>query len=361
MKVLFLTNIPSPYRVEFFNRLGLKTELCVLFDRKFDKDRNPSWFKKNIFNFKFKFNPSIKEIIKKINEHKNDIIVVTNYSEKIELYAILYMKLKKIPYCIEIDGGIAKKDNFIKKALKTFLLSNASLYLSSSAKSDEYLIHYGAKKNKICRYPFSSLLDSDILSQPITESEKQKIRKKLKINEKNVVISIGRFVPIKGFDLLINAAPKFCENTGIYIIGGQPTNEYLELISKNSIKNVYFIDFLTKNDLKFYFMCADLFILPTREDIWGLVISEAMSYGLPVITTDNCVAGLELIDNEKNGYIIPVNSIDDIYDKGNKILNNRSLKEEMAQNNLRKISSYTIENMVLKHYEIFADFLKKNK
>ena len=86
-----------------------------------------------------------------------------------------------------------------------------------------------------------------------------------------------------------------------------------------------------------------------------------MSYGLPVITTDNCVAGLELIDNEKNGYIIPVNSIDDIYDKGNKILNNRSLKEEMAQNNLRKISSYTIENMVLKHYEIFADFLKKNK
>ena len=152
-----------------------------------------------------------------------------------------------------------------------------------------------------------------------------------------------------------------CENTGIYIIGGQPTNEYLELISKNSIKNVHFIDFLTKNDLKFYFMCADLFILPTREDIWGLVISEAMSYGLPVITTDNCVAGLELIDNEKNGYIIPVNSIDDIYDKGNKILNNRSLKEEMAQNNLRKISSYTIENMVLKHYEIFADFLKKNK
>ena len=53
--------------------------------------------------------------------------------------------------------------------------------------------------------------------------------------------------------------------------------------------------------------------------------------------------------------------LDDIYDKGNKILNNRSLKEEMAQNNLRKISSYTIENMVLKHYEIFADFLKKNK
>ena len=48
--------------------------------------------------------------------------------------------------------------------------------------------------------------------------------------------------------------------------------------------------------------------MPTREDIWGLVINEAMAYGLPIITTDNCLAGLELIKNEENGYIIPVNN-----------------------------------------------------
>ena len=183
----------------------------------------------------------------------------------------------------------------------------------------------------------------------------------MKIKDENVVISIGRFVPIKGFDLLIQAAPYFNKNTGIYIIGGNPTDEYMNLIKESSIKNVHFIDFLSKNELKLYFKCADLFILPTREDIWGLVINEAMAYGLPVITTDNCVAGLELVEDNKNGYIIPVNSVNKIYEKANYILNNKNLRYEMSKNNLNKIKNYTIENMVLKHCEIFNTFFKTGK
>ena len=53
-------------------------------------------------------------------------------------------------------------------------------------------------------------------------------------------------------------------------------------------------------------MAADAFVLPTREDIWGLVINEAMAYGLPVVTTDRCNAGLELIKNNVNGYVVHV-------------------------------------------------------
>lgn len=57
-------------------------------------------------------------------------------------------------------------------------------------------------------------------------------------------------------------------------------------------------------------MAADIFVHPTREDIWGLVVNEAMAKGLPVITTDRCVAGLELIKNESVGRIVPVENID---------------------------------------------------
>ena len=78
------------------------------------------------------------------------------------------MKLKKIPYCIEIDGGIIRKDNFIKRKLKTFLLSKANFYISSSDKSDDYLVNYGAERRKIYRYPFSSLLKKDIAKNVIT-------------------------------------------------------------------------------------------------------------------------------------------------------------------------------------------------
>ena len=80
-----------------------------------------------------------------------------------------------------------------------------------------------------------------------------------------------------------------------------------------NLNNVHFIDFKNKDTLKEYYHVADVFVLPTREDIWGLVINEALAYGLPVITTDKCMAGLEMIENGKNGYIIPVNDVKKIY------------------------------------------------
>ena len=82
-----------------------------------------------------------------------------------------------------------------------------------------------------------------------------------------------------------------------------------------NLDNVHFIDFKNKDILKEYYYVADVFVLPTREDIWGLVINEALAYGLPVITTDKCMAGLEMIEDGKNGYIIPVNSVKKLAEK----------------------------------------------
>ena len=78
--------------------------------------------------------------------------------------------------------------------------------------------------------------------------------------------------------------------------------EYINYISEHQLTNVFFFDFMNKELLFKYYQISDLFVLPTREDIWGLVINEAMANGLPIITTDKCVAGKELIND--NGYII---------------------------------------------------------
>ena len=50
-----------------------------------------------------------------------------------------------------------------------------------------------------------------------------------------------------------------------------------------------------------YYQAADMLVFPTREDIWGLVINEAMANGLPTVSTDKCVAALEMIKQGENG------------------------------------------------------------
>ena len=167
-----------------------------------------------------------------------------------------------------------------------------------------------------------------------------------------IAISIGQFIRRKGFDVLLRAWAQEPKEDHLYIIGAQPTEEYLELKDSLGLDNVHFEGFKCKEELKEYYQAADLFILPTREDIWGLVINEAMANGLPVITTDRCVAGLELVRDGVNGYIIPVDDVDILVKRIHQIAENSELQMSMKQASLATISEWTIENMAKKHIEV---------
>ena len=69
---------------------------------------------------------------------------------------------------------------------------------------------------------------------------------------------------------------------------------------------------MKKPELATYYQAADLFVFPTREDIWGLVINEALSFGLPVITTRKCVAGVEMIKEGVNGSIVSEDNVEQL-------------------------------------------------
>lgn len=361
MKILIFTNIPSPYRIDFFNELGKNTELTVIFEAKTAKGIKFNWNIEEIKNFEAIFlkegdiqeNKINWKILKYIKKNRYDEIIITSYAYYTEMIALLALKFKRIPYFMEVDGGLIREENILKKIYKSFLISNAKGYFSPSKFTDVYLLYYGANKEKIYRYPFTSLKEKDILENIVDREKKHEIRKKLKINETKVIVSVGQFIHRKGFDVLLNACSKLEENVGVYVIGGQPTEEYLELVKKFGLTNVHFEGFKTKAELSEYFKAADLFVLPTREDVWGLVINEAMANGLPVVTTNKCVAGIELIEEEVNGYIVPVGDSEALAAKINRIINDIKIQSNMSQNNLYKIKNYRIEDMARRHIEIF--------
>ena len=102
-----------------------------------------------------------------------------------------------------------------------------------------------------------------------------------------------------------------------------------------------------------YYKAADLLVLPTESDVWGLVINEAMACGLPVVTTNRCVAGLELVEDGINGYLVPVNDREALAEKLRLVLS--ADYREMGERSLEKIRPYTLENMAKSHVEIFEN------
>ena len=351
MKVLWLTNIPSPYRVKFFNELGKYCDLTVLFEKSASSERDESW--KNINNQNFKaiylkgksigvaeaFCPSVTKFLKKGYDH----IVVTNYSDLTGIWAILYLKVKKVPYEIEGDGAFPGTGRGIKEKIKRFLLRGAVRYFSSAALHDEYYKRYGIKQEKIVRYPFTSVYEKDVLEKPLSNEEKKDLRDRLSITEEYIVLAVGQFIYRKGYDILLKAFQSLNNSFGLYIIGGNATEEYYKLADGK--RNIHFIKFLLPAELSLYYRAADVFVHPTREDIWGLVVNEAMANGLPVITTNKCIAGLEMI-KPNTGIIIDSDDVKGLCNAISESKNNSLLNGVKILQIARK---YTIEEMVDAH------------
>lgn len=368
MKVLFLTNIPSPYRVSFFQELGKLCELTVLYEKKEAADRDKKWKKeekeigyreiylKSVYeNADNAFCPEIRKYLKK---DLYDVIVVGVYSTPTGMYAVRYMKRKKIPYWISCDGGmIPESESRLKYRIKHYFLSDAEGYMSSGEICDGYLEYYGADKGCIYHYPFTSLDKTDMLAAPLDDAARQRQRKELGMTEQFIFLSAGQFIYRKGYDLLLDAAPILSGATGVYIVGGEPTEEYLRQREKLKLEHVHFVGFQDKDTLKKYYQAADVFVLPTREDIWGLVINEAMSNALPVITTDRCAAGLELVDG--NGMVIPANSVEELKKalKRYEAISKEELEKE-AKRSLENIKAYSIDNMAAAYYETWRRLQK---
>lgn len=362
MKVLFYTNIPSPYRVDFFNELGKCCDLTVVFETATSTERDDAWKKFKFENFKGIVLNGVRTrvdaafcpgIIKYLKKNEYDHIVVTQLASLTAIWAVVYMRLHKIKYCYEGDGGFVGSVSGVKASLKKFIIGNAEFCFSSSKIFDEYCIAYGASKENIYRYPFTSVFRESILESSLEKEEKNKYKIKNGIKEEIVLLSVGQFIHRKGFDVLLEASRSLEKSVGIYIVGGKATEEYLSMKEKWDLSNVHFLDFMSRDKLEEYYLAANAFVFPTREDIWGLVVNEAMAYGLPVITTDRCISGVELVASGKNGFIVKTEDVLGLEEKIKLIVEFGELRNKCSEGALQTIKNYTIEKMAECHMEIF--------
>ena len=363
LDILYITNVPSPYRVDYFNELGKFSNLTVLFEKSTSDERDSSWKDYNFKNFEGIVLSGRKitvdsafclDVVNYLKRKKYDYIVVTDFLLPTGMLAIIYMRLKGIKYWLESDGGFSKNGKGIKEKIKKFFIKDADGYFSTGREHDKYYISYGADSRKIHRYSFTSLMNEDLLPLLPSEDEKKFLKRKMNMIEKKIIISVGRLSNQNGyeksFDVLIDVAEKIGDNYGLYIIGEQPTEELFQIIGKRDLNNVHFIDAMRKNELALSYRVADMVVCLSQEE-GSLVFSEAMVYGLPIIVSDKITAATELIKNYKNGYVVSVENITLISDKIEKILQDCSLHNCMVKASRDVVNNYVKENKGIEQYK----------
>lgn len=315
MKIAILTNIPAPYRVDFFYYLQTtytEHEFCIIYSAASLSDRSWSVNKEKIINsfflnsktLTYKRKMDAKHIHITINTSKilsslqPDLIIGSEYNFTI-LQSITWCKRHNIPYISWTDGTLfaERNINYLQKILRHYVISNANAYIASSSRSREAQIAYGADPNK----SFISSLTIDI-------HKYLHVRKEYG-NQK--LLYVGSLSERKGIDLLFHALVHVQKPYHLTLVGdGDKKQELLSLSDKLHLSaNITFAGYLEGDPLRQLYHSHDIFILPTREDCFGLVTLEAMCASMPVICSCYADGAYDLIENFESGLIIdPYNS-----------------------------------------------------
>ena len=123
------------------------------------------------------------------------------------------------------------------------------------------------------------------------------------------MLFVGRMVPEKGVEDLLDAYEEISQDGSVeglqlLVVGEGPLLGTLkERCSRKGRGSVVFTGFVAPDKLYPYYAAADVFVLPSRYEPFGVVVHEAAAAGLPVIVSDCCGAAAELVEDERNGFI----------------------------------------------------------
>lgn len=345
MKVVMIAVLPSPYWVDFLNRIGKSIELVVYFQNKQNDEREDSWLNTNFENFQAYYLPKDKlerfNMLKKISIQEFDLFWNCNYSSIDCIYLTRKFKKANKKILMHADGGIVIPrliDPMISK-----VMNMCDYFASSGNECDKYYKYYKVSSLKIKHYRFTSLSSREIQSN----LDYAEMLRNNNPNLKNfTIVAVGRQIYSKGYDVLLKALSLINLDMEVNIVGGNPTELNLKLKKDLNLNYVNFVQFLPMEELKDYYASANLFILPTRSDVWGLVINEAMSFGLPIITTDKCAGGIELINKYDNGVLFRSEDFEELAKIISNLYQNRDLLQKYTKNSVVGIHEYSLENMV---------------
>ena len=267
----------------------------------------------------------------------------------------LLSKIFKIKNILSLHGGDicdpTKKSSphrfYILRKMIKFLIDKSHFVVAQSSNTKENTEKYYKNKKdiKIIPLPYEMVKFNKVSRQELGLKE-----------DKKYLIGVGRLVKRKGFDYLIKALALLDNNVECLIIGDGPEKENLEKLAQEMevSQRLHLLGYVETEEKKFqYLAVSDIFILSSIHEGFGIVLQEAMQVGLPIIST-NIGGQVDLVKDDKNGFLVSIKDEKAITEAVNKILFDNSLRNKFSENNSKDVKCFGIKdisNIYLSLYE----------
>lgn len=224
----------------------------------------------------------------------------------------------------------------LKKAYK--ILATSPMYLESSVPLREFTAKTVILPNTINESKF--VLQNDDVARI------QKIKQQY--GNRKIIFAVGRHVPYKGFDCLIDSVP-YMDKSAVVLIGG--SGEQTDMLKKKAANysNVFFLGYLSEVELRYYMYAATVFAFPSldRREAFGVALAEALFCGTPAVSFKVEGSGaLWVNQDQETGFVVENRNIRQFADAVNKLLHSDDLHERMSANAKNWIKNHFLTDQI---------------
>jgi len=266
-------------------------------------------------------------------------------------------KIFKIPNVLSLHGGdiydpskkLSPHNSIIFSRVVKFILNKADRIVAQSSNTRDNTIKYYHPNKEVSIIPLA-------FHPPVISKIR---REKLGLDKNSFYfITIGRLVKRKSIDTIIHALSGISDKKmKLLIVGDGPEMDYLKDLAENLDleSRIIFSGYVTDDEKYSYLDNADVFILTSLHEGFGIVFMEAMFTGLPIVCT-NHGGQVDFLKNNQNALLINVGDIESCKKNMVKISEDHDLYKTISKNNRKKVQDFYAETVADEYLKIFNEF-----
>ncbi len=296
---LFVENIPSFYRTRHVNQVAKRISVGMIYTEAMEKEttRNDDFFKGD-FDYETLFLKGswlnkYKQVKSFLSNKNVEEVIICGWN-CLAFWLLAFMSPRKNNSCIVESSIYECKTTGLKALIKKIFLSRIHKAYPAGKAQTEVLKRLGFK-GEIVESGGCGILN--YMKQPFYEERKVVKR----------FLYVGRFIELKNLKLLIGVFNQF-PHLELELAGFGEQDEELKSLAGSNVK---FLGAVNNIDLWKVYREADVFVLPSRSEPWGLVVEEALNNGTPVIVSDKVGCREDLVTKE-TGLVFKFDDTEDL-------------------------------------------------
>lgn len=295
-------------------------------------------------------------LLRELRENRYDALWIHGHNYFTFVLVILAAKLFRTPVLMRGETHLLLARPTVKRALRSPIMRLlyqhfCAACLPIGSRNREFYRAHGVPDERLFLVPYA--VDNAYFMQHAAEARSQRtaVRRGLGLPVDQTLILFSSKLTsrkrpmdlLSAFDRLrserIHAALVFAGS-------GEAEQALRDYVERHRVSDVYFLGFRNQRELPAIYAAADLFVLPSENEPWGLVINEAMCAGLPILASREIGAAPDLVKDGYNGFTFQAGNVEELVQHLRSLISNPSLRQQMGEHSLTLISEWNYERCV---------------